>query len=498
LPGNHNMNEKKVDVLLVGSGVMSTTLAALLSELDSSLNIMMLERLPDAAAESTDAWNNAGTGHAGYCELNYTPMDDAGNVEINRALAINASFEVSLQLWSSLVEKNALPAPKGFINSIPHLSFVWGEADIAFLRKRHAALSAHHLFQDMEFSDDKTKLQEWMPLIMQDRDNQQPVAATRVAYGSDVNFGALTRNLLASLQARDNFALKLNTEVSALKQTDNGRWQVKLTNLNDGVTSMIDAGFIFLGAGGGALELLQKSGIPESQGYGGFPVSGQWLVCSDPEVIKQHNSKVYGKAALGAPPMSVPHLDTRIINGEPALLFGPYAGFTTKFLKQGSYLDLFKSIKTDNLKPLLGVAWHNFDLTRYLVGEALQSHASRMETLRKFYPQAVDSKWHLQDAGKRVQIIKKCEYKSGKLEFGTEIVNSADGSIAGLLGASPGASVSVQAMINVIERCFKPKLETLEWQQKLKALVPSYGESLIDDADLLKQIRTRTLKVLQL
>jgi len=492
------MNEKKVDVLLVGSGVMSTTLAALLSELDSSLNIMMLERLPDAAAESTDAWNNAGTGHAGYCELNYTPMDDAGNVEINRALAINASFEVSLQLWSSLVEKNVLPAPKGFINSVPHLSFVWGEADIAFLRKRHTALSAHHLFQDMEFSDDKAKLQEWMPLIMQHREDQQPVAATRVAYGSDVNFGALTRNLLASLQARDNFKLNLNTEVSALKKTDNRRWQVKLTNINDGATSVIDAGFIFLGAGGGALELLQKSGIPESQGYGGFPVSGQWLVCSDPEVIRQHNSKVYGKAALGAPPMSVPHLDTRIINGEPALLFGPYAGFTTKFLKQGSYLDLFKSIKTDNLKPLLGVAWHNFDLTRYLVGEALQSHASRMDTLRKFYPQAVDSNWHLQDAGKRVQIIKKCEYKSGKLEFGTEIVNSEDGSIAALLGASPGASVSVQAMINVIERCFKAQLENPEWQQKLKALVPSYGESLVDDADLLKQIRARTLKVLQL
>jgi len=492
------MNEKKVDVLLVGSGVMSTTLAALLSELDSSLNIMMLERLPDAAAESTDAWNNAGTGHAGYCELNYTPADDAGNVVINRALAINASFEVSLQLWSSLVEKNVLPTPKDFINAVPHLSFVWGEADIDFLRKRHAALSAHHLFQDLEYSDDAAKLREWMPLIMQHREDGQPVAATRVSYGSDVNFGALTRSLLASLQARNNFTLKLNTEVSALKQTDNGRWQVKLANINDGATSTVDAGFIFLGAGGGALELLQKSKIPESHGYAGFPVSGQWLVCKDPQVIKQHNSKVYGKAALGAPPMSVPHLDLRIINGEPALLFGPYAGFTTKFLKQGSYLDLFKSIRANNLKPLLGVAWHNFDLTRYLVGEALQSHASRMDTLRKFYPQAADSSWQLQNAGKRVQIIKKCEYKSGKLEFGTEIVNSADGSIAALLGASPGASVSVQAMINVIERCFKAQLASPEWQQKLKALVPSYGESLIDDAGLLKQVRARTLKVLQL
>lgn len=492
------MNEKKVDVLLVGSGVMSTTLAALLSELDPGLNILMVERLPEAAAESTDAWNNAGTGHAGYCELNYTPADAAGNIDISRALAINASFEVSLQFWSSLVEKQVLPAPQHFINTVPHLSFVWGEADVAYLRKRHALLQAHPLFEDMIFSDDEATLKSWMPLVMQERDAQQPVAATRVAYGSDVNFGALTRSLLDSLQKRNNFKLMLGTEVSAISQHTNGRWQLTLTGIKDGATHNIDAGFVFLGAGGGALKLLQKSCIPESHGYGGFPVSGQWLVCNDPEIIKQHHGKVYGKAALGAPPMSVPHLDTRIINGKPALLFGPYAGFTTKFLKQGSYLDLFKSIRLNNLKPLLSVARHHFDLTRYLIGEALQSHSKRMQSLRKFYPQAQDSEWTLQSAGKRVQIIKHCDNKGGKLEFGTEIVSSADGSIAALLGASPGASVSVQAMINVIERCFKSELENPQWQQKLKALVPSYGESLVEDAQLLRQVRARTLKTLQL
>ncbi|MGZ8983174.1 MAG: malate dehydrogenase (quinone) [Methylotenera sp.] len=497
------MTENKVDVLLVGSGVMSATLASLLSELDTSLNVMMVERLPKVAAESTDAWNNAGTGHAGYCELNYTPMSADGNIDINRALAINASFEVSLQFWSYLVEQNSLPSPKNFINATPHLSFVWGDADVEFLRKRYELLKAHHLFKGMEFSDDAATLKAWMPLVMNQRDTDQKVAATRVSYGSDVDFGSLTRNMIKHLEAKhkqtkNNFNLALNTEVKSLKQLSNGRWQVRLSDVNSKKITTIDAGFIFLGAGGGALKLLQKSGIPESHGYGGFPVSGQWLVCNNPEIIKHHKSKVYGKAALGAPPMSVPHLDTRIINGKPALLFGPYAGFTTKFLKQGSYLDLFKSVKPNNLKAMLGAGRHNIDLTRYLIGEALQSHSSRVTTLRQFYPQAVEADWHLERAGKRVQIIKKCAEKGGKLEFGTEIVAAQDGSLAALLGASPGASVAVQAMINVIERCFSTQLKTSAWQKKMKTLVPSYGESLIDDASLLKQVRQRTLATLNL
>ncbi|MEI8325154.1 MAG: malate dehydrogenase (quinone) [Betaproteobacteria bacterium] len=490
--------ENKVDVLLVGSGVMSATLATLLSELDASLSMAIVERLPKIAAESTDAWNNAGTGHAGYCELNYTPENIDGSIDINRALAINASFETSLQFWSYLVEQKTLPHPKSFINATPHLSFVWGEADVAFLRKRYTSLKKHHMFQDMEFSDDVATLKTWMPLIMQKRDESQKVAATRISYGSDVDFGSLTRHFVAHLQNKNNFNLALNTEVKSLKQLANGRWQVRLKNLITKKLSTIDAGFIFLGAGGGALKLLQKSGIPESHGYGGFPVSGQWLVCNNPEVTQLHNSKVYGKAALGAPPMSVPHLDTRIINGKSALLFGPYAGFTTKFLKAGSYLDLIKSVKTSNIKPMLKVGRHHTDLTRYLIGEALQTHNARVATLQQFYPQAAKLDWHLENAGKRVQIIKKCDDKGGKLEFGTEIVASQDGSIATLLGASPGASVAVQAMLDVIERCFATQMKNLDWQNKLKTMLPSYGQSLVEDAQLLKQVRGRTLKILNL
>lgn len=488
----------KVDVLLVGSGVMSSTLATLLTELAPSFNMMMVERLPHVAAESTDAWNNAGTGHAGYCELNYTPMDANGNIEINRALNINASFEVSLQFWSYLVEQGRLPATSSFINPTPHLSFVWGDGDVEFLRKRFNALKQHHLFADMEFSDDTATLASWMPLIMQNRKPKQKVAATRVNYGSDIDFGALTRHLVDTLQKNDHFKLMLETEVKSLKKLKNGHWQVCLRDVKTRKTRRVEASFVFLGAGGGALKLLQNSKIAEGKGYGGFPVSGQWLVCDNPDVIARHNSKVYGKAALGAPPMSVPHLDTRIIDGKPALLFGPYAGFTTKFLKQGSYWDLLKSLKFNNIKSMLSVAVHHFDLTRYLVGEALQTHHSRMATLRQFYPDAVNAEWHLENAGKRVQIIKQCDDKGGKLEFGTEIVAAQDGSIAALLGASPGASVSVQAMISVIEKCFSAQLQNSDWQQKMKTLVPSYGQSLVDDAELLKQVRSRTLKTLKL
>ncbi|WP_111494327.1 MULTISPECIES: malate dehydrogenase (quinone) [Marinobacter] len=492
------MTARQADVVLVGGGVMSATLGMMLRQLDPSLDIVMVERLDHVAHESTDGWNNAGTGHAGYCELNYTPETADGGIQIQRALNINAAFELSLQFWSHLVEQGILPEPQKFINATPHQSFVWGEENVAFLRKRHELLSQHHLFKEMEFTDSPEVLRDWMPLIMSSRDTSQPVAATRVTHGSDVDFGSLTRNMIDYLAKQPNFELLLNHPVKTLAQRDNGRWKVRVRDEKTGETKKIEAGFVFLGAGGGALPLLQKSEIEESKGYGGFPVSGQWLVCQKPDVVKRHHSKVYGKAPMGAPPMSVPHLDTRIINGEPALLFGPFAGFTTKFLKQGSVFDLFSSVRGGNIMPMMQVGKGNMDLTRYLIKEVFQSHQARIESLRDFFPDAQEQNWKLQNAGQRVQIIKKSADGRGKLEFGTEIVAAKDGSLAALLGASPGASTAVSAMVDVLERCFADRVKSPEWQARIRELIPSYGQSLVDDAELLEQVRNRTLSTLQL
>jgi len=495
------MKNNEVDVLLVGGGIMSATLGILLHHLNPNLKITMIEQLTDVALESSDALNNAGTGHAAYCELNYTPELDDRTVNIQRALEINAGFETSLQLWSSLVADGKLPQATQFISKTPHLSFVWGHENIEFLRQRFLQLKQHHLFKRMQFSEAFSQLEEWMPLIMQDRDEKTRVAATYVDHGADVNFGALTRHMVAYLQKQANFNLITACRVSRLKQLPNKQWDIVLNHLQEKRTSTVNTNFVFLGAGGGTLPLLQKTNLAESKGYGGFPVSGQWLICNNAEIVKQHHTKVYGKAAVDAPPMSVPHLDTRMIDGKPALLFGPFAGFTTKFLKTGSKMDLMKSVNLSNIKAMLGVGKRNADLTKYLLKEATQSHEDRMQTLRTFIPNANSDDWSLAHAGQRVQIIKQCEAHWGKLEFGTETVCAEDGSLAALLGASPGASISTQAMLHVIERCFtklpgKPLGDN--WQAKLKQIIPAYGESLIDDAALLEKVRSHTHKTLGL
>lgn len=492
------MTTKTVDVLLVGAGAMSTTLGMILKQLDPTLKICMVERLDHVARESTDGWNNAGTGHAAYCELNYTPEQPDGSINTTKAFAINTSFEISLQFWSYLVEQGNLPSPREFINQTPHQSFVWGEKNVEFLRKRHATLSQHPCFKDMEFSEDHEVLRQWMPLVMKDRDPSEKVAGTRVRYGSDVNFGALARNLVSNLEQQDGFELRLSRTVKDLHKNSDSSWNVVLKNTQDGSTETVQSRFVFLGAGGGALPLLQKSGIEEGRGYGGFPVSGMWLVCKNQEIIEQHQAKVYGMAPIGAPPMSVPHLDTRVIDGKKSLLFGPFAGFTTKFLKQGSFLDLPLSIRPSNLAPMLSVAMHNMDLTRYLISEVRQSHRSRVDSLRNFFPNAKEDDWELSYAGQRVQIIKPDTERAGKLEFGTEVITSADGSLSALLGASPGASTAVSAMLSIVERCFTDRLKEDGWKQKLTEMVPSYGHNLAEDTDLLLKVRERTLSTLEL
>jgi len=488
----------QVDVVLVGAGIMSATVAALLHELQPELSIRVIERLEGVAQESSLATNNAGTGHAANCELNYTPEQADGRVEISKALKINESFEISMQFWAHLVEQGLLPEPRRFLSPVPHLSFVWGQDSVRFLKTRHTALQAHPMFADMGYSEDPALLREWMPLVMEGRDPQQPLAATRVARGTDVDFGRLASQMFTGLGQGADFGILLGQQVQDLDRASEGGWRLTVKAAAGGQTREIRAKFVFLGAGGGSLPLLLKSGIPESLGYGGFPVSGQWLVCTNPGVIASHHAKVYGKASVGAPPMSVPHLDTRMVNGQPALLFGPYAGFTTKFLKAGSFLDLPLSLRPHNLYPMVAAGWQNLDLTRYLIGQVLQSREARVETLRTFVPTARMEDWRLEIAGQRVQIIKKDPKSGGKLEFGTEVVASADGSLAALLGASPGASTAVATMLEMLLQCFPEQAKGGHWQAVINRMVPSFGASLAKDPELLARTRARTSEVLGL
>ncbi|WP_161889720.1 malate:quinone oxidoreductase [Pontibacter russatus] len=495
---NHSNNSADPDVVLIGAGIMSATLGVLLKELQPDITIEIYERLDMAAAESSDAWNNAGTGHSAFCELNYTPVLADGSIETSKAVKIAESFEVSKQFWAYLIEGDLIKIPGNFIRSIPHMSFVWGDANVRFLDKRYRALTECHLFKGMEYSEDPKQLAEWMPLIMEGRDKSQKVAATRMEIGTDVNFGELTRRMFDYLKELDGVTLHFNHEVRKLKRQPDSRWQIKVKDRASGGKRKVKAKFIFIGAGGGSLHLLEKSDIPEGKGYGGFPVSGQWLKCTNPAVIKKHQAKVYGKAAVGSPPMSVPHLDTRMINGKRELLFGPYAGFSTKFLKSGSYFDLARSIKVNNLRPMMAAGIKNIPLTRYLIDQVRQSPEDRMAALRQYFPNARSEDWKLEMAGQRVQVIKKDPRHGGVLEFGTEVVSAADGSIAALLGASPGASTAVSIMLDLLGRCFKNKLNSAEWQAKLKQMIPSYGEPLGDDARLLEEVREHTSEVLGL
>ncbi len=466
---------KVLDAVLVGGGIMSATLATLLHRLEPSWTINIYERASSLAPESTDPWNNAGTGHSALCELNYTPQMPDGSVSTTSAIKVNQQFQLSREMWSALVDDGTIPDPKSFLVPVPHISFVWGADNVKYLRKRFDALRTNPLFPGAEFTDDPAVIHQWAPLVMPGRSKGEPVAATRFVDGTDINFGALTELLITPLVA-DGVELNLSHSVTRIRRRRDGLWRVSIRHEIGKTPSEVLAKFVFVGAGGYALGLLQGSGIPEIRGYAGFPISGQFYRCDNPAIVAQHSAKVYGRAAVGAPPMSVPHLDTRVVDGQSSLLFGPYAGFTPKFLKFGKITDLPFSIRLGNIIPMLAVAATNLGLVKYLLGEVLAGRRDRLAALREYFPEATADDWHGYTAGQRVQVISRDPVKMGVLKFGTEVVAHKDGSIAGLLGASPGASTSVAAMLEVLDACFPDKKAA--WSKKLAKLVPSYGVDL--------------------
>lgn len=484
---------KATDVVLVGGGIMSATLGVLLKELEPSWEITLIERLDSVAQESSNPWNNAGTGHSALCELNYAPLGADGTVCPKRSLDIAEQFHISRQFWASLVAEGKLH-DNSFINTVPHMSLVMNADHCSYLQKRFDAFKTQKLFEKMEFSTDRAQIAAWAPLTMNGRDENQPVAANYSAEGTDVDFGSLTQQMVRYLAAND-VRLECNRHVEDISREADGAWAIKTCDTKDPMQKLtFRSRFVFLGAGGGALSLLQKSGIPEGKGYGGFPVSGLFLRNHNEETASQHHAKVYGQASVGAPPMSVPHLDTRHVDGKRYLMFGPYAGFKPNFLKQGSPMDLPMSIHRGNLYPILRAGWDNMPLTKYLLSELRKTKEERIASLLEYYPQANPDDWELITAGQRVQVIKKDSKKGGVLQFGTEIVTHADGSLAALLGASPGASVSVPLMLKLIAECFPERMAS--WEGRLKELVPGYGLALNDHPDLAEEIISHTAKVL--
>jgi malate dehydrogenase (quinone) len=479
------------DLILIGGGIMSATLAVLLKHLNPQLNLLVLERLSGLALESSNAWNNAGTGHAALCELNYMPDDPKGGIpSAAKAIAINQQFQESREFWAALVESGVMSSPETFIHSIPHMTFVRGDKQIDYLERRFEALKNQPLFAGMEFSKDRSQIASWIPLMLEGRADE-PIAATKIDQGTDVDYGAITRQLFDWLEI-SGVEVHSSHEVKSLKRKPGG-WSIVAKSGKQKIS--LSATKVFVGAGGWALKLLQNSGIKEVNGYGTFPVSGHFLKTENPDLVSKHQAKVYSQAAVGAPPMSVPHLDTRIIEGKPSLLFGPFAGLNLKFLKHGSILDLPLSIRPANLLPYLSVAVGNFSLVVYLVKEILKSPKQKIASLREFVPLANPADWELYEAGQRAQVIKPSGV-AGSLQFGTEVISSADSSIAGLLGASPGASVAVRVMLDVIEKIYPENFAS--WKPAIKKLVPSFGVDLNADSKLAAESLKRTSKTLNL
>lgn len=496
-----NKNSKtieKYDVICVGGGIMSGTLALILKLLEPDLKIAILERASKVATESTGSMNNAGTGHSALCELNYTPQLEDGTIDVTKALRIFEQFEQSKQFWAYLVKENLISDPSVFVHPMPHHSWVTGKEDISFLKKRYEALRNYFIFQDMEYTEDLSTMKKWFPLIANKRTKSEKMAATRMESGTEMNFETLTEEYFNILKVKFGLKVITNHEVIDIDINCEKGWTVKAKNLKNNKRRYFDVPRLFIGAGGGAIPLLQKVDIHEKDGYGGFPISGKWLLCKNPKIIEQHNAKVYGKAGVNAPPMSVPHLDTRYINGERKLLFGPFAGFSTKFLKQGSYFDLPKSIHRNNVPSMWGVFLHNFPLTKYLLKQVSMTHSDRIQELRAFVKDAKPEDWKEIKAGQRVQIIKRDKERGPVLEFGTDIVHDQTGKITALLGASPGASVAVNVIIEILKITFPEKIKTAEWKENLSKIVPLWDKDLLNEEELFLKLKKETDTILKL
>ena len=469
------------DVILIGSGIMSANLGAMLKGLDPSLKIQVFEVTDALAQESSDGWNNAGTGHAGLCEVSYTPHREAdGTVNVSKLLGIFEQFEHSKQFWSHAVASGMVRNPGDFIHAVPHVGFVHGRENVEFLRARHTAMEGHHFFDAMEYTEDPRTIADWAPLLMEGRE-EEPVAATQAESGTEVNFGVLARKLLGWLAEQDHCGIATCHRVTGLRRTSRG-WEVSATHLGSGESRVHAAKFVFVGAGGGTLPLLQTAGLPEAQGLGCFPIGGQWLVCDKPEIVSRHSAKVYGMVPSSAPSLGGPHLDARRLDGRDHLLFGPFASWTSKFLhKTGRRTDLPLSIRPGNISTLLKTGIRNFSLVHYLISQGLQSMSDRIACLQEFYPLAREIDWRLVDAGIRVQTLKKPD--RGAVYFGTEVLTDKDRTLAALLGASPGASVSVNIVLEVIKKCLPHLLATPAGHARMKQMIPIYDEDIKQSAN---------------
>jgi len=474
------------DVILIGGGIMSATLGIMLKRLSPGMEISIYEANVTPGMEASNAWNNAGTGHAGICELYMTPpVGVHGGVDVTKAISVFAQYERSLQFWAYAVREGLIERARDFIHPMPHLSFVRTDEQVAYLRERAARLAEHHFFQSMEFTTNREKIGDWAPLLTTGRRDGVRLGASRMVTGTEVDFGSLAGKLCEWLERQPRCEVNTRHRVTGLQETSAG-WRVAVRNLHTGERRTDAARFVFVGAGGGSLPLLQMAGITESRGYGAFPVGGQWLVCTNPEVVAKHHAKIYGQATMGtSPSMALPHLDTRIIGDKRSILFGPFTKLTTRFLDEaGSMFDLVRSIRRDNLGTLVHSGFHNLPLVKYMLRQGTQGIAARLAILRQFYPEAKADDWRLVDAGIRVQVIKKVNGRGSSIHFETEILTNHERTISALLGASPGASISADLMFGVVRRCFPQVLQTGAAKACMDEMLPGYEVDLANPENL--------------